>query len=1224
MSLPVSRCDCCSLPIDPQAGESCPRCGYPVDAQKEIQFLTSALHDLQRVTTYGGAQITITQLIQRYQHRLNDLRHPFSIPSETSLPLEVQKLQPTQPTLPPTQQPVLQPAPAPVAAAVVPEQLFSFKTFFTDQAINIVAALGAFLLLIGSVSFIATTTDRRLSFPVLLIVHAFFGIIGVTSYRFRNFRVVAAIYTAIFALQVPLVGFAGYQLLSGDLLYLSTPTLIAVSALYAAVVYGALAIYQKFQPFGYLAVAALVVTDLALATAYHAGFWWWPSMLMLLAFPALLTCSNSPRAASPFQGPLRVLRDPVRHLMNICVSLCGLSIIVLPLYSLMLDVLQQPSQDVRFSIIGSIVLMIVWPGLFAWRTQRFKCLFIEPYLVSGCVVACAYAFHASTLGYVLALTSVALFYHGLDRLVQLNRLKQPLPLFWQYISNCVSHMRALVLILVGIVPLIVAPLLPLQLFEQEYAPATSVFHVTWETNMELALMGVGLLLTLSVIVQHTGTRRILVGKQAAWPWLLLFSGFLLYWIYGLLLLTMHAEPFWGWPGLTLAFVLATLLVRRQMSAAWAGPLDVLALVTAGQTLLSGLNPWPDRPLILLLAFAALSYAIALYQRRQRWLFLPLVFVALALPELFVRPQVLLIISTALPLAGVVIQQRMQQIAADVQPRPRQTINWEWPLIVSGLVSGIAFSWHDITTTSTLQNWLHIPFPVALEMAVLSLVWYVSAGLTRIKWWLVFVVGFAVAALLMPTNPPAVLNWLAPLLAVLAWDIRRMAGRHWALPLYIIAVFAAVMMGRAGYHGGQIVPETVLALLIFAVLIYLMGIIENEPLLMWIAPSFAVWSVYYSIQLGDFSRLPLVTLTCVALGLGINSLKLFVPALPGSIDRERLLRYTLPLYITACATAVLTGMYGLLKGANTPLPTTLPYILFVYALVASGVVLFARRPELIFVPFALVAWAIAQATWPFWQQMLAYSVLCTSVFVAQFVWQKLPPATQTLAVKKFYSTFAIVAQACGLLLILAQGGLSTNTGVTAHVGAEALAVLALLLFWSGRLQETQALQRQSVYTAGFLFSLVIAWELRAFQHSSITLLALAPATYLIVLAPFISCDEVLSHHHRLGQTCSIIGATLLLLPTLWLSFNQTDALLYTLILSGEALALLLIGVATWMRVFILSGAGLIIVSALHILFLPSLGIPTFLALTLMGGLLLALATALILVRPRLAFLWSESQ
>jgi hypothetical protein len=73
-------------------------------------------------------------------------------------------------------------------------------------------------------------------------------------------------------------------------------------------------------------------------------------------------------------------------------------------------------------------------------------------------------------------------------------------------------------------------------------------------------------------------------------------------------------------------------------------------------------------------------------------------------------------------------------------------------------------------------------------------------------------------------------------------------------------------------------------------------------------------------------------------------------------------------------------------------------------------------------------------------------------------------------------------------------------------------------------------------------------------------------------------------HRWSQWCSVIGACLLLGPTLFLSFSQANVQLF--------------------------------------LFLPSLGIPSFLALSLTGILLLGTATLMLWIRPRLTVLWSE--
>src|SRR6266567_1214262 len=77
----VSHCDCCGLSIGPQVGDACPRCDYPVTLPKEERFLESSVHDLQRVAAYGGANMTVIQLMQRYRARLHQVQHLKQAPT---------------------------------------------------------------------------------------------------------------------------------------------------------------------------------------------------------------------------------------------------------------------------------------------------------------------------------------------------------------------------------------------------------------------------------------------------------------------------------------------------------------------------------------------------------------------------------------------------------------------------------------------------------------------------------------------------------------------------------------------------------------------------------------------------------------------------------------------------------------------------------------------------------------------------------------------------------------------------------------------------------------------------------------------------------------------------------------------------------------------------------------------------------------------------------------
>ena len=85
-------------------------------------------------------------------------------------------------------------------------------------------------------------------------------------------------------------------------------------------------------------------------------------------------------------------------------------------------------------------------------------------------------------------------------------------------------------------------------------------------------------------------------------------------------------------------------------------------------------------------------------------------------------------------------------------------------------------------------------------------------------------------------------------------------------------------------------------------------------------------------------------------------------------------------------------------------------------------------------------------------------------------------------------------------------------------------------------------------AGLLVSLVVSWTLVAFGQADFDLLTLAAATYLIVIAPLLFRDEALPEHHLIGECIAVLGSALLLLPTLWLSFAESELnLVYTVVL-----------------------------------------------------------------------------
>ncbi len=1385
---PNSRCDCCGFSAQSQAGDDCPRCGYPIDPAKEEQFLESSLRYLQRVAMHGDPGITVTQLIKRYQQRLIHLDYLKLIPDPvlpTALSAQsAQKVNPEtaiheqtseeastnvgmQPLFTPDVPPIWT-VPIQLAAASSPsssmpilplqatsERVFSLRSFLTDQTINIIASLGAFLILVGSLSFIITTRDLMLAFIVMMIVHSLFGISGAISYRFRSFHVVAVIYTAIFALQVPLVGFTAYrlvdQLVARHLIELTVPDLVVIVAAYAAITYGWLAIYQQFELFAYLYVVSLAILDLAVCSSFHLAYWWWPGMLMLLALPSLISEARISYPLSSFTESVTILSRPVRLLMFTCVGVCASGAFITTLYSLIIDGWPGRSNlEVRFAIVYMLLLLLCWTALFVWCSGRTHWSIFLPCLFLACVTASSYAFKFDHTGYALAFTAVAVFYHGLNRFI---------PQLLQHFYNLERNLECSVLLIVAFVPLIVSPLLLDQIFTRAYNPPSSTSLVTNAPVVDIILLLIGLVLTLSVIESHTGLRKGPAVTQRSGCWLLLLSGFILNWTYGIVILSLNAEPAWCFLGLTLILVALAVAVRRFVSVIWSDPLDVLALVDLGLTLLLSLNRGTEYIVALLLGSAVLSYAIALYQRRRNALWLPLIFGVLACLPLLFLPRMLLVLSVLLPLilAGMHFLISRYWRRDEVQSQQFGMTFWIWPILVLGPLYGIAIFWHDTSMPiSTMQSWVGFPFAVALELAVLALVWYIAAALARVKIWLFIMTVFAVLALWSASQMFWWLVGAAPVLAILGLGISHLAGRIWALPFYGLAVLAEVIMGCTGYSQG-LIAHTIWALLGFALLVYLVGVAERSAILAqvltWVAACFACWSVYYAGLHGDYFFSPLVVVTCAVVAVGIGYLKFVIFSSSPAVLQHKLLLRALPWYATALFAGILTGIYGILLGVNKPFYGAVPDALLIYALVAYGVLLLERKatwlwlvvcfslwgillfpqtyscalplspthfllicgapvyslaivalasgllgilsgqftkgrldnrqrltmlgrkyawswpwyltsllaigvtitwntnvgsilpqnvwlstlgvfivlwltimlvermPESLLVVTILAAYTIAQTAWPIWQVMGAYSLLCVCLFAMQFIWRILPPKVYVLSAESLHRLVTIGGLVIVILEIILQGGLLPHAGMLAHVGTSSLCLLAASLSWYGHVGRLQplplepAMQRLCYYGAGLLPFLVISWEWLAFGQTDLSLLAIAPATYLIVVTPFLSRDIVLPHRERLGGICAISGAIVLLLPTLWSSFSQQN-LFPALLLASEALLLCLVGIGIRVRFFVLTGVALVIISGIHILFLPSLGIPSFLALTISGGLLLVSATGLMLIRSRL--------
>jgi len=480
------------------------------------------------------------------------------------------------------------------------------------------------------------------------------------------------------------------------------------------------------------------------------------------------------------------------------------------------------------------------------------------------------------------------------------------------------------------------------------------------------------------------------------------------------------------------------------------------------------------------------------------------------------------------------------------------------------------------------------------------------------------------------------------------SVRRNKLLAYALPFYATAVAAAILTGIYGtlaninrpFYGA--VPD---ALLIYAVVAFAVLVFERQPVWLWLVAGFAIWGTLLTLQLTAYYILGIgVAMALAGLITGLVAKRFTSKASsPKSLQPLQQFTWSWPWYVTALVAAVLTGFW-------TSLPLTQPatgfigYSMLVFTAIALVIMLVERMPELVVFPAGLAAgtiWLWENPPLDLVPLMIAYSLLCLVIFAMQFTWRIIPPASGWLPAALPHVILGLGGQVMVVLVIITQGGLSADSGQLAHVGAGALLELAILLFWYGflhigivthmsssvnderlrlqSLQHAKALQHWCYYTAGLLLSLVVSWELSAFGQTRINVLLLAPASYLSVLAPFLMRDETLPGRHWAGQVVALLGAALLLLPALWFSFSDSSNLIPTLVLIGESMVLLLLGIGTRIRIFILSSASLLVVGTLRALFLST---PPSLALMVIGVLLVVIATALFLVRHRLKVAWTQ--
>ncbi|HVB62352.1 MAG TPA: hypothetical protein VNE61_14245 [Ktedonobacteraceae bacterium] len=1261
-------CRGCGLRIVAESGV-CARCGYPLDSAEEQRLLVDVTKDLRnfagagganlpagavlhlsaptiralrRAASFGGAERTVGWLIWRYQMRLAELHEPGR---EMIPPAELSR----QPTV----APVVQRASPPVFAPPAPPTVYTNAppTFagplpaqalpapptlrpnhvatlrpLVDSPAGLMVALGTFLILIAILALPFLRQFSSLAIGVTIGAQLFFAAMAAATHRSAHFREFSRMYAVFFAITVPLLVIDIITLYSGA----NISIIIAMAAFYAAVTYGAFAIYQRFSPFGYLSMISLVTAVIACVLAFPGGSSWVASATLLLALVGLASVQRiGGRVPSPlerlFDTTWAVLRPPARVTMLIIALLNAVVSVPLMAFAIMLDIV--PSQTVTIDSPASLstevtlLLLLLWLCLYVRRIQWQQGHSFITLLSLLCLLSIIHALQLPPVfvdtGYALALISVAAFYDFIGR---------ARPRFMHLYIRPGLFLDGLALFLIALTPLLVAPLVPTLAFTSmtvTFSPLAPPFPFAGSTlNMLVVFaLGVSCLLSVGIVIRRARMPFALTGAFAnanQWPWGLLLSGALFIWTYSAVVVWARANAFWCFFALTLLLTALAMLVRWKAGTRWSHPLDVLALGSAVLTLLVS-QQWGHMELVLF-ALAIIFYAVLLVQRRSAWLFIPFIFALFGLPFLFQSDiRLMLAVSIFLPFVAAMLHRLsgMQVSSSFSFKISKERLNaaweWEWPLVAYALICGASLIFNK-GWSGVLYPWMQVQLSPAVGITAVALVWYGCAGLARSKGWLFLAVAFAHAALFFIFQQWWTLAAVTLSGALVGLVASRLAGKLWAFPWYATALPGAIMLGIRGTADSHLLA--IWLLLGVAGLIVLVASLEKYSAGNWLAALFAAWSFGIAAQRQNTLFLFVAALSCASAAVVISALM----SRERGITRLRskaFLTYPLPAYALLLVAATSMGI-GETLAPFSQFPVWAALLLV--AIVIFLVMLIERVPEAVVLVAAFAAWAIARGGLESWQLVLAYSVFCAVIFLSQFVWRTLRPATRWLTPETLPRALALGGQTLVVLFAFASS-VTPNQGAMVQAGVFSLLILTGLTAWFANMQPVWQRRFWSNYSAGLLLALAMMWELYALAGSTLPLevLIIPPASYLSVTAPFLIRAKTIPGGQPGGYIAAVIGSLALLLPSYLASLGSQGALgampgalLAVLLLLGESLTLFLLGMMVRVRFFILGGAALVVAGAIRALFyaITSTGEPALLvwvALALSGMALLAGAT-----------------
>lgn len=1319
-----SRCQ----QVSPPGTSYCPRCGEVLDPAllAELQWLAVFMRALDQRIAAGFGEQKVAELRAEYFTRYQSIRRvrptiPLAAP--TGAPVTPQVAQATawfetatqgrqRTSRPPVPQAAPPPA-APVAAssgkppvrpAAPAEPAFSWRAFVSEQAIAILAYLGGFLALVATLTLVVSQAETLplLTLLVVCVAYVAFGIAGLAVRRIERLRTVGRVYLAVFALTTPLVMLALYRF---QLQQLNVPVagMLCLSAVYAMLVYLALAVQTRFLTYAYLGWVASIVAVLSIIPWTQSSWQW--SVFALGVVTLLLLAPRQVRRRFAF---LEVLSEPATQVaaavtIPVVLGVQGLGLVGLVQ---LLEPTAYPGLPVQAAplALGACILVPMTVGwrltVPSWRPQQRDAITdvidgFNAVFFAEAVGGVSLWIHQATTSMAYTLAATALVEFGLVLfLFRRQRLRRGLRSFLEILAvglacsgasivafdaspnwPLVATLSAGVMVTVGAALLEngwwllgSGLFLTLDYFTLAFTVLPSAVVTEQRATFSLALalalwcgaLALGLrtrarrlvapvyvvalgeaLLTSAMLPEHT------VGYQvallltftaaafiAAWREHQPFFGNLVVGLFGML--TVWASVVNDLNGLhgsllALGFAGAGLLARRFIGRVWALGLAVVTLwgviLTASYASLS-LSSTPDwtitgLPFVawFLLVFLLLSIGVSLWEDQP----------------------LLLIAAAGLALWVVFL------------PTDNATGDNASVALIATLVAGGA----------ALHQWRGQWWGTALELAALAGSVVVAVHLTNLgssapTWQVVFLLGCAVASYLVAVQErlpvltscsvvyvlaaalllPGPENFLPTLLLTLTLaalgaalrlpTIRRRVRRFWAYAPYAAAVGCSVLATLRVTPADAAHLE--MLLLIFGAVSYLLVVLEGEPLGAIVPLLYGLSAVL--VQPDAHALLPLAVVLAV---LGLVA------------GRVAGLAWSWPFYGAASVAAVATALLAQSDSAFEALT------LLVLALLAYMIALVESRPDLL--PVALVLGALAlsvestRLALSEAETTLAFVGLGWFYTLGAWFWKAIPwlrprggvwwatmatnpqpqagpqtalaggqaPPSQWLEPRQVGRVVHrgagyLLAGGTALVATLLPGGFSPQEGQTL-AAAVALLSLAGMLALAARSPRSH----WALYGSGFLGALAITWGWRWLGAENPQAFILAPGSYLLLVGAFLPADRRVPAARPVGQATSLVGALALLLPTLYQSFTEPDLnfqLLYGLLVLGEALVIIVLGVGTRSRILTLTGSAFVGIDTLSGVGLAlRSGVSPAIIFAVLAVLLIGAATWLSLRRPR---------